>query len=337
MLERMQSYSEAGFPSWEAFMAGDWNAALQLYEDERPGIAAFHEEFRRHRSCLYRVRVVAEPVTPYVRWELHCLKMRAECGEKIRVVSPSAISVHEAAGALPELISLCGVVIYHIIYDDREQPDGAFRYTDPELIARYENFARGLYETGEDVESYFRRAIAGLPPPPAQVLRHELEVVAVGVPEVEAPAAQPVIDLAWLLVHRVRPLREPGRAQPGERGVEFALAGQEGQVLRADLRALAEIERHVVGEAHGNERTVRGITATPRIAARNAADAVLSRDHTIVWFSSALITSPCWYRGPRGPPPFHYTAYAARLAWPSGSITCVSVSPARSWAMLLAE
>jgi hypothetical protein len=164
-LERMQSYSEVGFPSWEAFMAGDWNAALQLYEEERPGITAFYEEFRRHRSCLYRVRVVAEPVTPYVQWELHCLKMRAECGEKIRVVSPSAISVHEATGALPELISLCGVVLYHMTYDDREQPDGAFRFSDPELIARYENFACGLYETGEDVESYFRRAIAGLPPP----------------------------------------------------------------------------------------------------------------------------------------------------------------------------
>ena len=167
-LERMQSYSEAGFPGWEAFMAGDWNTALQLYEKERPGIAAFHEEFRSHRSCLYRVRVVAEPVTPYVQWELHCLKLRVECGEKIRVVNPSAISLHEPVGPLPELISLCGRVLYHTIYDDREQPDGAFRYAGPELIAWYENFARGLYETGEDVESYFRRAIEGLPPPPAQ-------------------------------------------------------------------------------------------------------------------------------------------------------------------------
>jgi hypothetical protein len=164
----MQSYSEAGFPSWEAFMTGDWNAALRLYKEERPGIAAFNEEFRRHRSCLYRVRVVAEPVTPYVQWELHALRVRAEYGEKIRVVSASAISALEPAGALPDLISLCGLVLYHTIYDDREQPDGAFRYTGPELIARYESFTRGLYETGEDVESYFRRAIEGLPPPPAQ-------------------------------------------------------------------------------------------------------------------------------------------------------------------------
>jgi hypothetical protein len=167
-LECLQSYSEAGFPSWEAFMAGDWDAALRLYEEERPGIAAFHEKFRRHRSCLYRVRVVAEPVTPYVQWELHCLRLRAECGEKIRVVSPSAISAPAPAGEPPELVSLCGQVLYRTLYDDREQPDGALRYTDPGLIAGYEDFARGLYEAGEDVESYFRRAIADLPPPPAQ-------------------------------------------------------------------------------------------------------------------------------------------------------------------------
>lgn len=167
-LERMQRYSEEGFPSWEAFMAGDWNAALQLYEKERSGIAAFYEEFRRHQSCLYRVRVVAEPVTPYVQWEMHCLRLRAECGEKIRVLSSSAVSSQEAAGPLPELVSLCGRVLYRTIYGDRDQPDGALRYTDPEPVARYEDFARSLYEAGESFESYFRRAIEGLPPPPAQ-------------------------------------------------------------------------------------------------------------------------------------------------------------------------
>lgn len=167
-LERMQSYTEAGFPSWEAFMSGDWSAALRLYEKERSGIAEFHENFRRHQSSLYRVRVVEEPVTPYVQWEMHCLRLRAECGEKIRVVSSSAVSSYEASGALPELISLCGRVLYRTTYGDRQQPDGALRYTGPELLARYEAFASGLYEAGEDVELYFKRAVEGLPPPGAQ-------------------------------------------------------------------------------------------------------------------------------------------------------------------------
>jgi len=39
-LECLQNYSEVGFPSWDAFMAGDWNGALQLYEAERPNLIA---------------------------------------------------------------------------------------------------------------------------------------------------------------------------------------------------------------------------------------------------------------------------------------------------------
>lgn len=164
-LERMQSYSEVGFPSWEALMAGDWEKALQLYEAERPNIDAFHDEFRRHRSRFYRVRVVVEPVTPYVQWEMHCLKLRAECGEGIRIVNHRAVSMLESAAQLPELVSLCGRVLYRTIYNDKQEPDGAIRYGDPEVVTRYERFARGLYEAGEDIESYFSRAIADLPPP----------------------------------------------------------------------------------------------------------------------------------------------------------------------------
>lgn len=164
-LERMQEYSEVGFPSWEAFMAGEWSLALRLYEEERPAIAAFQDKLRRRRTRFYRVRVVAEPLTPYLQWELHCLRLRASCGENIRVVDVSAVSVFEPSGPLPELVSLCGRVLYRTPYDDRAEPDGALRYADPDLVSGFEDFARGLYETGEDVESYFAREVAHLPPP----------------------------------------------------------------------------------------------------------------------------------------------------------------------------
>ena len=164
-LERMQRYSEVGFPSWEAFMAGDWNRALQLYEEERPNIIAFNREFQRHRSRLYRVRVVVEPITPYVQWEMHCLRLRAECGERIKVVDYATVSALESTGMLPELVSLCGHVLYQTLYDDTQKPDGAIRFADYELVGRYEEFVGSLYGAGEDVESYFSRTIAGLPPP----------------------------------------------------------------------------------------------------------------------------------------------------------------------------
>jgi hypothetical protein len=37
--------------------------------------------------------------------------------------------------------------------------------TDPDLIGRYEQFAAGLYASGEDLDAYFQREIAPLPPP----------------------------------------------------------------------------------------------------------------------------------------------------------------------------
>jgi len=110
--------------------------------------------------------VLVYPITPYVQWEFHCLRLRAECGEKIRLVNLSEASTAESADPLPELISLCGRVLYHIICDDDQKSDGAIRYDDPRLISHYEQFARDLYGGGEDIESYFRRRkIADLPPP----------------------------------------------------------------------------------------------------------------------------------------------------------------------------
>jgi hypothetical protein len=44
-IERLQAYDEAGFPSWEAFAAGDWPTALALIEAERAGFARFYRRF----------------------------------------------------------------------------------------------------------------------------------------------------------------------------------------------------------------------------------------------------------------------------------------------------
>lgn len=164
-LERLQHYDEAGFPSWDALAAGDWAAALRLIDAERPGFAAFYREFARHRSAMRRVRIVEEPVSPYLQWELHVLAARAECGEHCRVLRATRVAGLEAGCRLPDLVSLCGKTLYQVLYTDTGLPAGAIRFTDPGLIARYAEFAAALWESAEDVGAYFRRAIAPLPPP----------------------------------------------------------------------------------------------------------------------------------------------------------------------------
>jgi hypothetical protein len=80
------------------------------------------------------------------------------------VLDAEQIADAEIDGPVPELVSLCGQTLYRTLYADGV-PAGAIRFTDPELIGRYERFAARLYAAGEDVGAYFERVIAPLPPP----------------------------------------------------------------------------------------------------------------------------------------------------------------------------
>ncbi|MET7760718.1 DUF6879 family protein [Streptomyces sp. NPDC005393] len=164
-LERQQCFQEPGSDSWKAFSQGDWEGALRLIEQRRDGLLQYMSEAEKRNFSLYRVRVVEEPIVPYLQWELYLLRLRAECGERIRVVGPEHIRGFEENGPLPELVSLGGRTMYKVIYDSRGISDGALRFVDPEILGRWEEFIKGLYERGEDMSSYFERKVALLPPP----------------------------------------------------------------------------------------------------------------------------------------------------------------------------
>src|SRR2546421_2872406 len=94
-LERRQHFREPGDPSWNAFVKGEWEEALRLIEAQRPALLDLSRLAARHRCRLLRVRVVEQPLTPYLQWELHLLRVRAECGEQVRVIGPEHISAYE--------------------------------------------------------------------------------------------------------------------------------------------------------------------------------------------------------------------------------------------------
>lgn len=171
-LERQQSFQEPGFVSWEAMAHGDWAGSLRLMEQERQGLLDSSRDNLRRGVTFHRVRVVEEPLTPYLQWELHLLKLRAECGDKIRVIDPERVAGMEPNGPLPELVSVGGDTVYRILYDAQGVLDGAVRYTGAETVRRYEAYVQGLYAAGEEVDSYFTRKVAHLPPPRLEH-RHE--------------------------------------------------------------------------------------------------------------------------------------------------------------------
>jgi hypothetical protein len=164
-LERRQHFREPGFASWEAFARGDWDTALRLIEDEREYLTEFSAKAGQLGIVLYRVRVVEVPINPYLQWELHLLKLRAECGELIRVLTGDQVSAYEADGPLPEMVSLGSSALYHVLYDDAGELTGAVRVTDPSAVATAAELARHLYTQGDDLATFFERVVAPLTPP----------------------------------------------------------------------------------------------------------------------------------------------------------------------------
>lgn len=164
-LERQQHFQEPGYDSWEAFARGDWEESLRLLEGHRHELEVYHQRIADHGFAVKRVRVVQEPIIPYLQWELHLLRLREECGSGVRVVGPEHVAPYEATSPLPEVCTLGSKIMYEVLYDERGVLDGARRYTDPELISRWQRLIAGLYAAGEPLESYFGRKVASLPPP----------------------------------------------------------------------------------------------------------------------------------------------------------------------------
>lgn len=164
-LERHQHFREPGDASWEAFVQGDWQEALRLIEAQRAGLLDVSRLAVRHRCRLLRVRVVEMPLTPYLQWELHLLRVRAECGELIRVIGPEHISACEREGSVPELVTLNDDTVYEILYDAEGVLAGAVRYLDAGTRDRVAARVEELYVLGEDIGTFFDREVAHLKPP----------------------------------------------------------------------------------------------------------------------------------------------------------------------------
>lgn len=166
-LERLQHFEEEGSPSREALRRGAWDEALRLFEAEREAARKSAEDDARNSSPFHRLRVVEEPLTPYVQWELHWLRLRAESGHPARVLPAKEIASSETDGLLPEVVVLDGRTLYHILYSANGVFEGAIRFTEPEIVRPWLAYVTHAYATAEDIGTYFERAVAPLPPPPA--------------------------------------------------------------------------------------------------------------------------------------------------------------------------
>jgi hypothetical protein len=165
-LERLQHFEESN-PRRDALRRGDWDEALRLFEAERGSVreAALEDEGRGHD--FHRLRVIEEPLTPYMQWELRWLHLRAECGYSTRVLPADKVAASETVRLLPELVILDEKILYQVFYSDAGATETAVRFTDLGLVTSWVAFIRHAYAAAEDIRGYFDRVLAHLPPPPA--------------------------------------------------------------------------------------------------------------------------------------------------------------------------
>ncbi|MFJ5673674.1 DUF6879 family protein [Streptomyces sp. NPDC093097] len=164
-LERGQSFKERGFPSWEAFAAGEWSEALSLIEEKRAIYTAQFQKAADLGILGRRLRVVEFPVTPYVQWELFVLRLRVQLGDNIRVMDSRRIAELETDHLVPEVVILGDEVMYEVVYDDDGNAAGANRIADRAAIEETSAGFDALYRQGEDFMEFFDRDIAELDPP----------------------------------------------------------------------------------------------------------------------------------------------------------------------------
>jgi len=164
-LERGQTFAEPGNPSWEAFGRGDWVKSMALIDNLREDLKEYHREAEAAGTSTYRIRVVSFPLTPYVQWELHVLRLRDETGGPVRVLLDSDVADAEDQGQLPDIYTMDRDVMYQAVYDEHGVLGHALRYTDRALVGHCRDFIADLYDRGEPISDFFAREVASLPPP----------------------------------------------------------------------------------------------------------------------------------------------------------------------------
>ncbi|MET8358850.1 DUF6879 family protein [Micromonospora sp. NPDC005171] len=139
--------------------------ALRILDARRPEFENYYRRIADSGFATRRVRVVQEPLTPYLQWELHVLRLRHECGGLTRVVAPGQVVAAEAGGPLPEIYTLGTDVMYEAIYDADGVLEAARRWRNPDVVTRCQEFIESLYDNGESLNEFFARVVAPLEPP----------------------------------------------------------------------------------------------------------------------------------------------------------------------------
>ncbi|KAB8192992.1 hypothetical protein FH608_021865 [Nonomuraea phyllanthi] len=153
-LERRQTFQEPGNPSWEAFAAGDMKRALELIEEDRAAQRDFRRIFDDRAAAFYRLRVIEDPLSRYLRWELAHFRLNAEEGEKIYIVNQAMIADLDLRYDLADYTIFDRSLAFFLNYSD----DGLFLHadmvSDPAALAELVDISEEILARSIPFEDY---------------------------------------------------------------------------------------------------------------------------------------------------------------------------------------
>lgn len=157
-LECWQAYQErATNKSQAAFNKGEVDRAWDLLRREAEADRPLYEDVQARGVDYARIRLVQEPLTPYLEYELTAYRIRAEMGENIEVVRCGREFTLPNEDHFDFLLFDRHTALIHD-YGDEGLQSGGWLSTDTDVIASLERVATNLQQKAIPLREF----VAGL-------------------------------------------------------------------------------------------------------------------------------------------------------------------------------
>lgn len=133
-LETRQTYQQSGDLSWELFLAGDVDGALELIPQMRQIDVSLYKSLALRGVHFVRCRPVNFPLTQYLQLEMECYEFNEAHGENIRFINGAVFTKLFDSTALHDFMVFDSTVAFVHDYDSAGLIQGGWEITLPESI-----------------------------------------------------------------------------------------------------------------------------------------------------------------------------------------------------------
>jgi hypothetical protein len=153
-VECWQAYVEAeANSSQEVYNRGDVSTARELLQQEAEGDQALYRDINRRGIDYARIRLIQEPLTRYLQYELMSYQIRAAMGENIEIVRCDAKIRLPDEGHFDFLLFDQDTALIHD-YGELGRQAGGWLSEDADVIARLAATALALRHTAVPLERF---------------------------------------------------------------------------------------------------------------------------------------------------------------------------------------